>query len=716
MLCQVCKDRLESIGKPLHRCLKNHIPLTKRLGREELERLKLAEFGMPDSRHPLSLPRMLDRFSLWYFLVDQHFICRYIRIPTEKCWCVEDQHPFGHHRNSLSLKRSAKQGCIICSELPFDFNQNDQRNHTWNRGFCTILTVGCLDSAVDNGRFTITVESSQGIKLVELLPKIDCGSTLNFNLSNSTDSPETWSIICNWMGTCSSSHEHCKRNTHTNDYKPTRLLEANFQSHSRHGHTFRIVHGHQCPKISPYVTLSYRWGNKPLSDTLRLLKETSDWLCTPNPIKTLPKTFKDAMYIAHRFGIKYIWIDRLCIYQDSPEDWRKEAGTMQDVYRNASFCISALSAEDDEGGCFYTRNPRLVAPTPINLNKTDITLRADLEDSAWCTSFQDEPLLERGWVLQERLMSPRTLYFGKNQVFWECAELHACETHPAGFGTPSYEQGGSASPILWKQLIATPTTQPTASDSVMQIFSSWSAAMTVYSSTRLTEPSDKLVAVSGLAKDIRRSLQSRGFDKHRYLAGLWEHVLVETLAWYVRIGVPASRTTKYRAPSWSWASLDGQIFIPNTFSSEASKLSYPLCSTVEFLGGDDTREVIGAQLTLYGPMCLINTSDPSSNQYKVKSFRLRGETPIVFEEDMPAWPGRSTVIFDTEGDFRDQVVCLWITTQPAEVRGWKASGIVLHNINGIVYQRIGVVSCYNVSKPILDRFIGAFPPQVVNLV
>lgn len=507
------------------------------------------------------------------------------------------------------------------------------------------------------------------------------------------------------------------KNIKTQNYKPTRLLEANFQGlYPREAHTFRLVRGYQCPRTSPYVTLSYRWGNKPLDDTIRLLKETSDWLHTSNPIDSLPKTFRDAMYIAHRFGIRYIWIDRLCIFQDSPEDWRKEAGTVQDVYRNASFCISALSAEDDEGGCLYTRDPALVAPTPINLNDSDITLRADLEDSAWHTSFQAEPLLQRGWVLQERLMSPRTLHFGKKQVFWECAELHACETHPIGFGTPSYEQGDSATPKSWKPLIATPTTQLTTSNNAMRIFSSWSAAMTVYSSTKLTEPSDKLVAVSGLAKDIRNSLQNYGFDKHRYLAGLWEHVLMETLIWYVRVGLPASRTMNYRAPSWSWASLDGHIIVPDKFPSEASKLSYPLCSTVEFFGDDDTREVVSAQLTLFGPMCLINTDYPSRNQYKVKAFCLHGTMPVVFEEGMRGWPGRSTVIFDTEGDFRDRVVCLWIIMQPAEFRGWEASGIALHNVRDDIYQRIGIVSCYNVNRTILDRFIGRFPPRVVNLI
>ncbi|KAI1454128.1 HET-domain-containing protein [Annulohypoxylon moriforme] len=661
MLCQVCKDRLESIGKPTLCCLVDGLKVKAKEG-----------------------------------------------ISIHKYLCVLEKHPFGHHPDEASFARSVEQGCVVCSDVPVDGDQEVQKNGAREHGFFTTFILSCSDY----NRFSMTVQSNYGSKMIELIPVKIANSpilndTLNFDLYDSTDSPQTWSTIFNWMMTCSSTHTQCKNEIQGSQYKPTRLLKTDFRNiYSREAHTFQLVRGDECPGSSPYVTLSYRWGDKSLNNTLRLLKTTSGWLQKPNPIKRLPKTLRDAMYIAYRFGIQYIWIDRLCIYQDSPEDWREEAGTMRDVYRNASLCISALSAEDDEGGCLFTRNTELVVPTLIKLNGEDVTFRADLEDTAWCTSFQNEPLLERGWILQERLMSPRTIHFGKKQVFWECAELHACETHPRGFEKFPHDQQDEDNPVLWKQLIATPTIQRTASDYSIRIFASWSAAISLYSSTKLTESNDKLVAVSGLAQDMKKALQQYTHRKHWYLAGLWEDVLIETLIWYVRVGAPANRPINYRAPSWSWASLDGHIIMPDKFFSEITRLSHLLSSGMEFLGEDDTREVKHGMLTLRGPICLIGTGRSADNQYEIEAFRrLDDQRLIGYYDNDQDWLSRPTVIFDTIGASKGLLFCLWMVTQPAMLRGWQASGIALHKVEGNAYQRDGI-----------DGFIDSFTQKEVKII
>ncbi|KAI2468382.1 HET-domain-containing protein [Annulohypoxylon bovei var. microspora] len=692
MLCQVCKDGLESIGNS-RRCLeKSHTINAEMYSGRGVERLQTAYQGTPIYR----------------------------------CWCVWEQHPFGHHRDEESFWRSARQGCVICSDFPFENHQDNQSSDVQELGFFTIFKV----SRNGSNRFNMTVESDYGSKTVELIPVKDhsiLNGTLNFDLHGSTDSPQTWSAISNWRETCLLNHERCKNEAQGVHYKPTRLLQINSQSStSRDAHTFRLVNGNQCPMSLPYVTLSYRWGNKSLDDTIRLLEETSNWLQMSNPITHLPKTFRDAMYIAYLLGIQYIWIDRLCIYQDFPEDWSKEASTMQDVYRNASFCISALSGEDDEGGCFFHRNPALVAPTPINLNGEKDAFMAELEDTSWRTSFQDEPLIERGWVLQERLMSPRTIHFGKKQVFWECAELHACETHPNGFGgfplmidyssSKQHGQQDGASPRLWKQLIATPTVQRTTADWRVQIFASWSATISLYSGTKLTKPSDRLIAVSGLAQDMRKELQRHDARQYRYLVGLWEDVLIETLVWYVRVGVPASRPVGFQAPSWSWVSLDGgHITMPDKFYSEVSKFSYLLSTSPKFLREDDTREVKSSGLPLCGPVCLVDTGASLGNQYEVEAFRrLDGIRPARCDEGDQDWLGKPSVIFDTIENSKD-VFCIWMVAQPA-LRGWQASGIAMHFIEGIKYRRIGVVYCYYPDRDSLHGFVNTFIMNGVKII
>ncbi|KAI1417898.1 HET-domain-containing protein [Hypoxylon sp. FL1857] len=647
--------------------------------------------------------------------------------PIEDCYCVFDNHPFGHHRDEDSFARSARQGCVMCSDFPFHRGQEDQSDKAKEYGYFTIFKV-----AYDGDTLCMTVDSDYGSKTIELLPVKPLwtpGNELKFNLDCSTDSPQTWSMVFNWMKTCSWFHNGCKSKSDGTKYRPTRLLEINYPKSVYSGSppTFRLVSGDGCAQGSPYVTLSYRWGNKPLGSTLRLLKGTSSYLERPNPINFLPKTFRDAMDIAYRFGIRYLWIDRLCIFQDSEEDWRKEAGTMQGVYRNASFCISALGADDDEGGCFFSRNPELVQPTLVNLNGKKEAFRADLEDTAWRTAFLDQPLIHRGWVLQERLMSPRTIYFGRKQVFWECSEVHACETHPEGFSKFSpmldsspTDQNKCQDDVnfgLWKQLIATPIVPGTTTDPRMQLLANWSTTMSLYSSTQLTVPSDKLVAVSGLAKDARKGLQSIRPGRHRYFAGLWEDVLIETLAWYVRVGTPANRSVDYRAPSWSWASLDGHIIIPDTFLEETTELSSLLSADMHFFGEDDTRELKSGMLTLYGPACIIETGVSSDNQCEVKAFRRFYDLQSVeCNKAEEAWLGKPTVIFDTIDDVRSELFCIWIVAQPAASRGWQASGLALRCVGPNTYLRVGVVSCYHLNQAEFERFAEAFARTEMKLI
>ncbi|KAI1382814.1 HET-domain-containing protein [Hypoxylon trugodes] len=682
MLCNICKDSLESIGKFTQNCL-----------------YKLHTKKTSDTSNSSGNTR-----------------------PLKDCWCVYDNHRYGHHRDEDSFIRSAQQGCVMCSDFPFYDDQTRQSIGFKDFGFFSTFKFSFDRDIIP----CMTVDTSRGSKTIELVPaKLLSGGLLNFNLSGSTNSAQTWSIISYWIRMCSQFHDRCKLKAGNNAYKPTRLLEINYSkdSYSSELPTFRLVNGEDCPQGSSYATLSYRWGDKPLERTIRLLKHTFTWLEMPNTINfNLPKTIQDAMYITHRLGIQYLWIDRLCIYQDSMEDWHREAGTVQDVYRNASFCISALSAEDDEGGCFFDRDPSLVAPTPIRLHGERRSYRAELEDMAWSTAFHNEPLLQRGWVLQERLMSPRTIYFGRKQVYWECAECHACETHPRGFGkfAPSDEprkKQDDADFWLWKQLIAIPALPHTTTDPQARILANWSATMSLYSNTKLTVSADKLVAVSGLAKDVRRALKDVNLGRHRYLAGLWEEVLMQTLVWYVRVGSPAHRPTRHRAPSWSWASLDGHLIIPDTFLEDTTELSTLLSADMEFLSKDDTREVKSATLTLYGPTCLVTTQASSYNQYAARSFRrLDSNFSIECNGADDSWLSKPTVIFDTIDDFRNELVCIWLVAQPASLAGWQASGLALQCVGLNMYRRLGTVSCYHSTQARLEQFVDIFPRTEVKII
>ena len=191
-------------------------------------------------------------------------------------------------------------------------------------------------------------------------------------------------MVQKWFTTCIETHDGCRKRGNSSYYMPSRILEVD---HSKSAKTFRLVEGSACPPHSQYVTMSHSWGSDPNDETLRLSRSTMNKIRSEQLVSSLPKTFVDGIRVAGHFGIRYIWIDRLCILQDSTEDWRREASSMQEVYRNSLLNISALGAEDDNGGCFFARDPSKVAPAIV---------RIKLEVNADPRPFRLQ--LEKGWA------------------------------------------------------------------------------------------------------------------------------------------------------------------------------------------------------------------------------------------------------------------------------------------------------------------------------
>jgi hypothetical protein len=115
---------------------------------------------------------------------------------------------------------------------------------------------------------------------------------------------------------------------------------------------------------SPYITLSHCWGN-PKLQIKRLSNANISQFTNLIDDAELPKTFQDAIAIARRLGVRFLWIDSLCIIQDSVEDWVKESSNMGNVYKNSLCNIAATAAPDGRTGCFLQRNPLLARPCRV---------------------------------------------------------------------------------------------------------------------------------------------------------------------------------------------------------------------------------------------------------------------------------------------------------------------------------------------------------------
>ncbi|KAK4183263.1 heterokaryon incompatibility protein-domain-containing protein [Podospora australis] len=353
----------------------------------------------------------------------------------------------------------------------------------------------------------------------------------------STASDESLECAKQWMQLCQDTHTSCQLRA-GGYYRPTRLLRL-FPGEVRLCENDEI----DLPADNvAYATLSHSWGSLlPLTLTGARLNSFKKGIL----LSDLPKTFQEAVEVAMKFGLEYIWIDCLCIIQDSVDDWAKESVMMASIYGNSTLNIAATASRDGRGGCFRTRRTRALRPVKITLQETPFYL---IDAEMWWEAFEKAPLNKRAWVLQERLLSPRVLHFDHDQLVWECNELTASERYPKG---------------LRKGLIPAPRFLRNRLDDLLQskeellpgqeLYHAWKPIVSAYSACGLTKTSDKLIALHGVASRVQEILGGN------YAAGLFSDNIESQLLWKVLDNKTSTLPEEHVAPSWSWASIVGPV-------------------------------------------------------------------------------------------------------------------------------------------------------------
>lgn len=200
---------------------------------------------------------------------------------------------------------------------------------------------------------------------------------------------------------------------------PTRLVDVGSDSNA----PIRLIQTNRKME-DRYIALSHCWGQ--LNDHQRFCTYDSnlDQRMADIPYEQLPATFRDAVRVTRALGVRYLWIDSLCIIQKNKEDWFKESAKMEDVFSNAYCTIAASSASSSLVGFLGQRRPRdtIRVPSPSGL----VYLAENIDDFA--TDVEKSILNSRGWVFQERALSRRTIYFTSKQIYWECGHGVICET------------------------------------------------------------------------------------------------------------------------------------------------------------------------------------------------------------------------------------------------------------------------------------------------
>ena len=213
-------------------------------------------------------------------------------------------------------------------------------------------------------------------------------------------------------------------------YVPKRLLSLHrSQSGAMQVRLYLTTGGDESLK---YCCLSHCWGGQ---QPLTLTNDNISDLVNVIPTEKIPQTYLDAMEITTNLGVDYIWIDSLCIIQNDDNNWTEQAAAMADIYTNSYCTIAAASALNCHGGCYMSRNPFEFAPCRI-AGSTDadclFAYSSDLPLVDIEYLQQHSPLFKRAWIFQERMLSPRVLYFGSHGLAFNCRRLFASETDIEG--------------------------------------------------------------------------------------------------------------------------------------------------------------------------------------------------------------------------------------------------------------------------------------------
>lgn len=436
---------------------------------------------------------------------------------------------------------------------------------------------------------------------------------LGYEVPEATSSPESLEWAKAKLDECITSHSCTQRSV---SILPDRVLDVGGLSDD----WVRLLE----PDCEPgrYACLSHCWGTHAFLCTLKSnIAAHRDGIL----LGKLPLTFRDTIHFTRLLGLRYLWVDSLCIIQDDVDDWRAQAAKMADIYANAHLTIAAAHAEGPRAGLYSSLKPEdyahrlCVSPTSAGdrpgpgvyarraIAHVDNRYVGSLAASS--PSNDELPLLQRAWFFQERFLSKRVLYFTSAEMAWQCPARASCQCRGDQDDVlPDHLPVKIANPRKYYHSSALAVDMD--SKGMEEVARRWLDLVSDYSMLEMTFDGDVFPALSGLATVFGALMRAE------YKAGLWDGSVLPGLLWYPSGSGRkpwGDRPRVWRAPSWSWASVSAGVSFP-----AVKGLLHPCeVGSVEcqLRGPHTTGEVASGQLVLRG---LVSTA-------RVKYARASGE-------------------------------------------------------------------------------------------
>ncbi|KAI0967821.1 hypothetical protein F4678DRAFT_465083 [Xylaria arbuscula] len=455
------------------------------------------------------------------------------------------------------------------------------------------------------------------------------------------EDPSCLETIRNWIKICDSHHEECSGDGIP--LLPTRVLDVGETSDVN----VRLILS-QTGQMGKYLYLSFMWGK---AMTFINTKARVSMLSESVPLVALPATLRDGIFLTRLLGLRYLWIDGLCIIQDSAEDVRRENSMVESYIQNAAFVIVAAAGRDSSSGLFHARQQPLLhmdftqdtaavgEGTSREKRRATVYLRHPLKTAAEALS---ETALTRVWMVQEVILARRLLILGTDQIYWHCR-------------TSLRSEGSS--------LVQQPFLKLLPREQLVSIipgrnisFFPWYSFIFVYSPAQTVHGLDRLLAVRVVARYFDRTSQFAG--------GLWAEDLQNGLLWYLDDVMCSERTDIYVAPSWSWASVQGGVRYNLLLGCRHEKVPPSMAfSVLELVLGESHDTVDYAYLTVEAM-----TLETSSLNFD----KRRGVYFFDHRDFEMAW--RSSC------EFLLVFICPWSPTWGADQKQARGLGLILRNL------------------------------------
>jgi hypothetical protein len=441
-------------------------------------------------------------------------------------------------------------------------------------------------------------------------------------LATNTGSDESMMLVRQWIESCQDLHPSCidfgNGGGNEQAFQPTRLVDVT-TSPAR----LRLREQSSGAVGLPYLAFSHCWGN---SHKLLLLSSNIAQFQTAIPEHDLPLNVQQAFSIARRLYYPSIWIDTLCIIQDSMTDWLTEAPLMAEIY-GGSVCTIAAAGANGNISCFTERDALARRPCRIQSDiyvhgyasrpsdtvhlheKDPVSSRWEpgnpplqvMEDVGTLVGLESIPLLSRRWVVQERLLSPRVVYFGLQGLVWQCCSKNASEFWPdlRIFDEQMSEDLRGSTKINFARAVSSVSSSVKSVDG--RLTRGWDSVVNAYAMAKLSRESDHYIALVGLASFVQRRTAMT------FVAGHWEELMPENLLWQVArpdvhiamerrirdLPLQAASVLQRTRPSWSWMTASKTIIHDASEKklSDYKVTNHASCSVMDFCPPTDADHV-----------------------------------------------------------------------------------------------------------------------------